>query len=168
MSKIKNRPKIKNRIIRAVRGTLEHRATWLYLLLDESGKRGLEADDFAKAAVLRCGCSQGDELRTRAGTSSLKGLKRELFTLSARMVFEMKIRECTDDLLEIDFHHCPLVAAWQAQGCTDEKIAELCDIAMEGDRGIARSFGCELELGKTIAKGDSKCEIRFKRVSSVE
>jgi len=82
-------------------------------------------------------------------------------------VFEMKIRECTDDSLMIDFHHCPLVAAWQAQGCTDDKIAELCDIAMEGDRGIAKSFGCELELGETIAKGDSRCQISFKRTESV-
>ncbi|MBA4396328.1 MAG: hypothetical protein C0394_02915 [Syntrophus sp. (in: bacteria)] len=70
----------------------------------------------------------------------------------------------TDDQLEIDFHYCPLVAGWQSHGATDEQIARLCDIAMQGDRGIAMSFGCELELGQTIAKGYSKCEIRFKRL----
>ena len=87
----------------------------------------------------------------------------KLFTLPARIVFEMKILACTDDKLDIDFHYCPLVAAWQTQGATDEQIAKLCDIAMQGDRGIASSFGCELELGETIAKGYNKCEIRFKR-----
>jgi len=56
------------------------------------------------------------------------------------------------------------VAAWQEQGCSDEKISKLCDIAMEGDRGIAKSFGCELQLGETIANGGTRCEIRFKRV----
>ena len=60
------------------------------------------------------------------------------------------------------FHYCPLVAAWQAQGAKDEQIEKLCDIAMQGDRGIASSFGCELQLGETIAKGHIKCEIRFK------
>lgn len=165
MSVIKNNPRIKNKIIKAVRGTLEHRALWLYLLLEESEKNGFDGENSAKAAIRRCGCIQGSALREQAGTASLKGLKRKLFTWSARMVFEMKIRCCTDDRLDIDFYHCPLVAAWQAQGASDEKIAELCDIAMEGDRGISSSFGSVLELGKTIAKGDSICEIRFKRIS---
>jgi len=34
---------------------------------------------------------------------------------------------------------------------------------MEGDRGIAQAFGCELELKKTIAKGDGVCQIRIRR-----
>ena len=163
MSNIKNIPKHNNKLIKAVRGLLEHRATWLYLLLDEAKKRGIETEEFAKAAVMRCGCFQGDNLTADAGTKSLKGLKKILFTLPARMVFEMKILACTDDKLDIDFHYCPLVASWQAQGASDEQIAKLCDIAMQGDRGIAKSFGCELELGKTIANGYSECEIRFKR-----
>jgi hypothetical protein len=164
MSIIKNNPKHANRIIKAIRETLEHRAAWLYLLLDEAEKRGINTDEFAKAAILRCGCFQGDHLVAEAGTKSLKGLKKTLFTLPARMVFEMKTLTCTDDQLHIDFHYCPLVAAWQSHGATDEQIARLCDIAMQGDRGIASSFGCELDLGETIAKGHRKCEIRFKRL----
>jgi hypothetical protein len=163
-SNITNHPKHKNKIIKAIRGTLEHRAAWLYLLLDEAEKRGINTEDFAKAAILRCGYFQGDQLIAEAGTKSLKGLKKKLFTLPARMVFEMKILTCTDDELHINFHYCPLVAGWQSHGATDEQVARLCDIAMQGDRGIARSFGCELELGETIAKGYSKCEIRFKRL----
>jgi hypothetical protein len=164
MSNIKNYPKNKNKIIQAIRGLLAHRATWLYLLLDEAEKRGINTEDFAKSAVMRCGCFQGDQLIAKAGTRSLKGLKKILFTMPARMVFEMKILACMDDRLDIDFHYCPLVAAWQSHGVADEQIAKLCDIAMEGDRGIAKSFGCELVLGETIAKGYSKCEIRFKRL----
>jgi hypothetical protein len=164
MSRIKNHPKIKNKLIKAVRGLLEHRAAWLFFLLDEAGKRGISAEDFAKAAVMRCGCFQGEQLTAAAGTRSLKGLKKKLFTWPARMVFEMKILACTEDHLDIDFHYCPLVAAWQEQGASDEQMAGLCDIAMQGDRGIAASFGCELELGETIANGHDKCEIRFKRL----
>jgi hypothetical protein len=164
MSNIKNCPKHNNKIIKAIRGLLEHRAAWLYLLLDEAQKRGYSTEDFAKSAIMRCGCFQGDQLIATAGTKSLKRLKKMLFTLPARLVFEMKILACTDDQLDIDFHYCPLVAAWQARGVADEEIAKLCDIAMQGDRGIAMSFGCELELGETIAKGHRKCEIRFKRL----
>ncbi|MDD5415017.1 MAG: L-2-amino-thiazoline-4-carboxylic acid hydrolase [Smithellaceae bacterium] len=156
-------PKHKSKIIKAIRGTLEHRAAWLYFLLDEAEKHGLKGEDFAKAAIMRCGCFQGDQLTASAGTKSLKGLKKKLFTLPARIVFEMKILACTDYRLDIDFHHCPLVAAWQSQGVDDERIAMLCDIAIQGERGIAKSFGCKLKLGETIAKGYVKCEIRFKR-----
>jgi hypothetical protein len=164
MSTIKNHPKYNNKIIKAVRGTLQHRAAWLYLILDESAKNGVNSENSAKSAVRRCGCFQGEQLTKDAGTTSLKGLRKKLFNFPARMVFEMKILACTDDRLDIDFHFCPLVAAWQELGASDEEIEKLCNIAMEGDRGIANSFGSELELGKTIAKGDNKCEIRFRRL----
>ncbi|NPU84438.1 MAG: L-2-amino-thiazoline-4-carboxylic acid hydrolase [Syntrophaceae bacterium] len=164
MLNIRNEPRYKGRLIRAIRSTLEHRATWLYLLLDEAEKQGIRTEEFAKAAIMRCGCFQGEQLVADARTQSLKGLKKKLFTLPARIVFEMKILSCTDDRLEIDFHYCPLMAAWQYWGASDDQIARLCDITMQGDRGIAASFGCELELGRTIAKGYDRCEIRFKRL----
>ncbi|MEG2405000.1 MAG: L-2-amino-thiazoline-4-carboxylic acid hydrolase [Oscillospiraceae bacterium] len=158
---INNDAKIKNPIIRAVREQLEHRALWLYLLCDEADKKGFSYDDFAPDAIHRCGLYQGGGLVEKGGTSSLRGLHKTLFNLPARMVFEMKIKESTDDKLSIDFHYCPLVKAWQKQGCTDEQISKLCDIAMCGDRGIGESYGAVLDLPKTIARGDDICEIRF-------
>jgi hypothetical protein len=80
MSKISNHPKRKSKLIRAIRGTLEHRAAWLYLSLDEAQKHGLGIDEFAKKAVHRCGCFQGGQLVARAGTKSLKGLKKRFLT----------------------------------------------------------------------------------------
>ena len=163
MSKVKNDAKIKNPLIVAVREQLEHRATWLYLLCDEAQKRGLDPKDFGSAAVKRCGLMQGKGLVEKGKTDSLKGLRKTLFTKPAQWVFEMDVKRCTDDNLDIDFHYCPLVKAWQKQGCSDEEIAVLCDHAMCGDRGIAESFGCKLELPATIAKGDDVCKIRFVR-----
>ena len=75
----------------------------------------------------------------------------------------MDIRRCDDDHLDIDFHYCPLVKAWQKQGCTDEQIAMMCDHAMCGDRGIGEAFGVDLELPGTIAKGDPTCQSRYVR-----
>ena len=43
------------------------------------------------------------------------------------------------------------------------EIRVLCDHAMCGDRGIAESFGCQLDLPATIARGDETCQIRFVR-----
>jgi hypothetical protein len=161
MSKIKNVPKHNNFLLKAIRGTLEHRATWLYLLLREAGKKGIQWEDIGYPAIKACGNMHGRELVELGRTSSLKGLKKKLFTLPAQIVFDMKILESTDGKLSIDFGYCPLVGAWQKIGCTDEEIARLCDIAMEGDRGIAESYGGKLELGETIANGFQKCQIRF-------
>jgi hypothetical protein len=161
MSKIKNVPKHNNFLLKAIRGTLEHRATWLYLLLKEAEKKGIQWEDIGYPAIKACGNMHGRELIDLGRTDSLKGLKRKLFTLPAQIVFDMKILESTDQKLSIDFGYCPLVAAWQKIGCTDEEIARLCDIAMEGDRGIAESYGGKLDLGETIANGFQKCQIRF-------
>lgn len=161
---IKNNAKIKNPLIRSIRELLEHRALWMYLLCDEAKKKGLPPEEYASEAIKRCGIYQGAELRKKAGGGdSLKGLKKTLFSKFAQWVFEMDIKRCTDDNLDIDFHYCPLVKAWQKQGCSEEEIELLCDHAMCGDRGIAESFGCTLQLHKTIAKGDEICEIRFVR-----
>jgi hypothetical protein len=166
MSTIINEPKIKMPLIRAIRELLEHRALWLYLLCDEARKKGFAPEQFAPEAIRRCGCYQGKGYLQKGGSSSLKSLKEQLFSLPARLIFEMKIRSCTDDTLDIDFYYCPLVASWQKQGCSDEEIVRLCDFAMEGDRGIAESFGCKLDLRKTIAQGQGLCEIRFRRKSA--
>lgn len=165
MSRVKNEAKIKNKIIVAVREQLEHRALWLYLLCDEAKKRGLDPKDFASAAVRRCGLAQGKNLVKKGKTKSLKGLKKTLFTKPAQWVFEMDVLENTDETLYLDFHYCPLVKAWQKAGCSDEEIAQLCDIAMCGDHGIGACFDSVLELPKCIAKGDEVCSLRYKKIS---
>ncbi len=163
MSQITNAPRIKNPLIRAVREQLEHRALWMYLLCREAERKGLPPQEFAPEAIRRCGLYQGGELVKKGESESLKGLKKLLFTKPAQWVFEMKVLESTADSLYIDFHYCPLLKAWQKQGCSDEEMSQLCDFAMCGDRGIAESYGCELRLPKTLARGDSVCEIRFER-----
>ncbi|MEG1732047.1 MAG: L-2-amino-thiazoline-4-carboxylic acid hydrolase [Longicatena sp.] len=163
MSKITNEAKITNPIVQAVRGQLEQRAAWLYLLCDEGEKRGLDPVEFGSEAIKRCGLGQGKLLVKQGNTRSLKGLRKTLFTKPAQWMFEMKVQNCSDDQLEIHFHYCPLVKAWQKAGCSDEKIAQLCDIAMCGDRGIGESYGCALDLKKTIANGDEICHLRYYR-----
>lgn len=163
MSTISNIPKKNNFLVKAIRGLLEHRATWLYLILYEVGKKGISWEEVGSPAVRACGHMHGQDLVDLSGTHSLKGLKKKLFTKPAQIVFEMKILKSTDNELFIDFGFCPLVAAWQKLGCSDEEISRLCDIAMEGDRGIAESFGGRLELGDTIANGHECCQLRFKK-----
>ena len=99
------------------------------------------------------------EPRPRPPYPAVKGL----FGKPAQMVFEMDVKDVQDDRFELEFHYCPLVKAWQKQGCTDEEISNLCDWAMCGDRGIGEAYGCDLDLPKTIARGDDVCHLIYHR-----
>ncbi|MEG1394288.1 MAG: L-2-amino-thiazoline-4-carboxylic acid hydrolase [Clostridia bacterium] len=166
MSKIINEPKIKNAIVVKVREQLEHRAMWLALLAKEAEEKGVDPTTFGRDAIYKCGQFQGAKLSD--GVKSFKQLKKNLFSKPAQWMFEMDIKECTDDKLSIDFHYCPLVKAWQKLGLPDDEIARLCDTAMCGDRGIASQFGGKLNLDKVIAKGDPICEIRFVKDENIK
>ena len=74
----------------------------------------------------------------------------------------MEIVECGEDKLHIQFHHCPLVAGWQEIGCGDEEVSKLCDIAMDGDRNIAKACQLDFTLGDTIADGAPCCDLTFR------
>ena len=162
MSRIINEPSIKTPLIAALRELLEHRALWMYFLCDEVEKKGLKPQEYAPAAIRRCGEYQGGLLVKKGKKGkSLKGLKKALFGFFARRVFEMKILNCDDEHLDIDFSYCPLVKAWQKQGCSDERIEMMCKHAMCGDRGIGSCFDAELELRQTIAEGAQTCQLRY-------
>jgi hypothetical protein len=169
---IKNTAKKNGFLVRNLRNFFEHRALWMYFICDEARKKGLDPEGFARAAIRRCGLYHGmraltgkDEAVQAAGSQggSCRQLQKKLFPPIGKKIFEMKYVKLEDDAFDVDFHYCPLVNAWQKQGCTDDEIDKLCDWAMEGDRGITDAFGCELELKKTIARGDGVCEIRIRR-----
>jgi hypothetical protein len=171
---IKNTAMKKGFIVRNIRNFFEHRALWMYLLCSEACKKGLKPESFVPAAIRRCGIYHGmraltglqnadDQAAADKQAGSCKLLQKKMFPPMGRAIFEMKFLKIKDAVFEVDFHYCPLVSAWQKQGCSDEEIDKLCDWAMEGDRGIAEAFGCELELKKTIARGDGVCQLRFRR-----
>ena len=165
MSNIKNEAKIKNPLIVGIREQLEHRALWMYLIQDEAKKKGYDPETFVPDAIHRCGIYQGGLLKTKGNKgNSLVGLKKALFGFFAQKVFEMDIKRNDDNHLDIDFHYCPLVKAWQKQGCSDEEIAKLCDWAMCGDCGIGKCFDSVLDLPATIARGDETCQLRYHHV----
>jgi len=158
---IKNEASDRGQHIKDLRDAIEHRATWFYYLVQEAKKRGLDYD-FARDAITACGCFHGNNKYTK--TDDLVVFAPEFISDNVRNIFEMDTT-LTEDEFNIEFHYCPLVAAWKKLTDDEEEIAMLCDIAMDGDRGIASTFdNFEFHLGKTIAKGDNICEVCFKKV----
>ena len=159
---IKNENKINEAHVNDMRSAIEHRATWFYLLLDEARKQGIDWDNFARKAIFRCGCFHGDNRFEKS--TSLKKFAGQFANELYRKIFEMEVAESTEDKFVVNFHYCPLVAAWLKHTDNEEDIAHLCDIAMEGDRGIVGTFAdFEMELHETIASGKECCRIVVKK-----
>ena len=167
MEKIFSQAEHEEEIVREVRKAIEHRATWMYLLLQEARKRGLDWDDFARPAIHATGCFYGQKRREKMkDPHSLEEFSTIFAAGTSRKVFEMQVLEADQEKYYLDFHYCPLVSAWEKLGVPPEEIEQLCDIAMEGDRGTADEFPAfEFSLGKTIAGGHEVCEIRFDNIS---
>ena len=141
------------------RADFEHRAIWAGLLIDEAKKAGLTTE-FAHNAIRRCGHFHGNNKYPR--TNDLKEFACAFANEDVVKTFEMEILDNDDEKLSIDVHYCPLVAGWLKAGLKEEDLPELCDIAMDGDRGIIDTYPeFNFELGKTIAKGDDVCQIRI-------
>jgi len=157
---IKNEAKIREDHVRDVRAAIKHRATWFYFLLDEARKRGLDWDDFARKAVFRTGCLHGDSRFKK--TDSLREFAEQFLTDLGKKLFEMEVHEISDDRFVVAFKFCPLVSAWMELTDDEKEIAHLCDIAMDGDRGIVSTFpGFQLDIPETIAGGGDGCTLVF-------
>lgn len=154
---IKNVAEDRGTHIEDLRNAFEHRATWMYLMYKEAKKEGL-SDQFAHDAIKKCGLFHGE---TKYTHGDFEVFKKEFINDNVKGVFMMDDSASTSEQLSVDFHYCPLLSAWKKLGATDEECRALCDIAMDGDRGICESMGYKFSLGKTIANGDDVCEVRI-------
>lgn len=164
MSNIKNYPNEVDDKVEAVRNAIEFRATWFALLFDEMRKAGVDAEGITRRAIRRCGREiHGVRAAQAVQGRSLNGYEQSAFSFNElmRKVFIMGPVTSDEDNANAYLGYCPLVAAWQKMGFSDEDIDLLCDMVMEGDRGVADANGFKLHLGSTIGSGCEKCNIHF-------
>lgn len=155
MEPIKPKQYLDDEHVADFRSATEHRATWMYLLVDEARKRGLDPE-FARDAIYRCGCFHRSQ---KPETDSLRDYCESVFHQIGRKVFEQEV-DITEEQATVVFHYCPLVAAWQKQTDDPEYIKLLCDMAMDGDRGMFSDPSLEFHLDQTIAGGCDSCIVR--------
>lgn len=166
MSNIKNYTVPGDEIVEAVRSAIEFRATWMGLIYDEMRKAGVDAESIIRKAIRRCGREiHGVRAQNTVVGRPLDGQDLEKFSFNELMqkVFNMNPVTSDKDNADAYLNYCPLVAAWQKMGFDDETIALLCDMTMEGDRGVGDTNGFKLHLGSTIGGGCEKCNIHFYR-----
>ena len=162
---IKNVANPTEEIVNVNRAQIEHRATWMGLIYDEMVKAGIDAEPIVRRAIKRTGLIHGERFKSQcADPENCADFKDAFLGTEASvgpMSFNMNNIKADGDNVTVDFHYCALVSAWQKLGFDDETIALLCDMAMDGDRGIAEAMGLELSLTDTIAKGCETCKLHF-------
>ncbi|MDU2064353.1 MAG: L-2-amino-thiazoline-4-carboxylic acid hydrolase [Sporomusaceae bacterium] len=151
-------------LVNVRRSATEHRATWTgltYVKAREAGEAAA-AEKFIRQAIVETGLTQGAELKAACSDPENLSCFGDVFLgPDVAKTFELEYRHKTQELLEMDFHYCPLLKAWQKLGLDDETCEKLCDMAMDGDRYIAKAMGYGFELGDTIAKGCKTCHITY-------
>lgn len=140
-----------------------HRYTWFHFLVKEAVDQGLDIE-FARNAIRSCGVFHGETLFPKfSEETDLHELVKAFINDNVKAIFEVE-EEVTDDTMITRFHYCPAVAQWQKLGVSEENIKLYCDMGMDGDRGIFSVYpDLEMELTKTIARGDNICEIILTR-----
>lgn len=162
---ITNNPNPVADIVEVNRAQIEHRATWMGLIYDEMVKAGIDAEPILRRAIKRCGRMHGENFKARcADPQSCVDFKNAFLGDESKVgpqSFNMKNIQADHDNVTVNFNYCALVSAWKKLGFDDETCALLCDVAMDGDRGIAETMGLELALENTIAKGCATCDLHF-------
>lgn len=147
-----------------LRGAIGHRATWTGLTYVKAQKAGKadEAESFIRDAIMQTGECHGAAIKARcADPQNVASFTESFLTSTLVKTFEMEFKTKTEDRLDLEFHHCPLLKAWQDLGIDAATCEKLCDMAMDGDRGIAKAMGYDFHLGGTLAKGCGSCEVSF-------
>jgi predicted hydrocarbon binding protein len=144
------------------RAQIEHRATWMGLIYDEMIKAGIDAEPIIRRAIKRCGRAHGEIFKNKCADPDNCADFRNVFLGDLGInTFNMDTISADHENVKVNFHYCALVNAWQKLGFNDDICSLLCDMAMDGDRGIAEVMGLKLELSETIAKGCASCKLHF-------
>lgn len=162
---IKNVANPAEEIVNVNRAQIEHRATWMGLIYDEMVKAGIDAEPIVRRAIKRTGLMHGERFKKQcADPDNCVDFKNSFFGDESSIgpaSFNMHDIKADHDNLTSNFHYCALVSAWEKLGFDQDTISLLCDMAMDGDRGIAEAMGLELTLTDTIAKGCESCKLHF-------
>lgn len=145
------------------RNQIEVRATWLAMIYQEMVAAGIEnTEEILRKAIFKYGLNKGAGVKSSvADTQDMRQFVEKTPSQTGRKTFNMNDIHAEYDEAPITFNYCPLVSAWEKMNLDDDTIALLCDIAMDGDRGLAKAMGFELDITDTIAKGCKTCELYY-------
>ncbi len=134
-----------------------------YMTKQEAAAQGIDLTPVTKEVQRKASIASAEEIvsrmedKTDVGEYIAKMFKGPI----GYEAYEVEVVESNHDKVDLEYHYCPLVQAWQSLGLPDEEIAALCDAAMVGDSIMAETAGFDLDIQKTIARGDCVCKLVY-------
>jgi len=165
MSKVSNVAHVTDNVVCNVRrGAIEQRGRWAAAFYLEAKKQGIDLEPIMRAAIHRIGVESGEKEKAAFEGELNAGTYADYFVnkKSVPETFEKKLVSASDEEAVVTLNYCALLKAWQNMGMSDEELALMCDIAMEGDRGIAEGLGLDFDLEGSLADGCKCCTLRYK------
>ncbi len=132
------------------------RAMWLHYLLETAEKLGTDVEALTDDAIFKNGKAATSKWDCRNAADFARTMSGNVI---GREAFNSTLVEANDDHAVLHFKYCPLVAAWEKEGLSKERIADLCRHACKGDQGRASNFPITLKFPKQLARGDEYCEL---------
>ena len=134
-----------------------------YMTKQEAAARGIDLTEVSKAVQYKSSVAASQAIVAQMEDKSDVGeyIAKMFKGPTGYEAFEVDVVETGHDKVDLEYHYCPLVKAWQEMGLSDEEIAQLCDSAMVGDTIMAETAGFELDIQKTIARGDGVCKLVY-------
>ncbi len=164
LSNIKNVPSVTdNEVVNVRRAAIEQRGTWAAMFYLEAKADGIDLEPIMRRAIRKIGINSGKkELEALGGKVTAKQYAEYFTTRGAPQTFEKRLTCAEEGESHVDLCYCALLNAWKKLGLDDETCALMCDIAMEGDRGVAEGLGLDFELGNTLARGGECCQLCYR------
>ena len=165
MSKIKNEAHVTDdAVVNVRRAAIEQRGRWAAGFYKEAKEQGIDLEPIMRSAIHKIGLASGEkEKKDFEGKDLNAETYARYFTSKAQSnTFEKRLVSANEDEAVVTLNYCALLSAWQKMGLSDEECALMCDIAMEGDRGIAEGVGLDFDLEGSLADGCECCTLRYK------
>ncbi|MBQ2657627.1 MAG: L-2-amino-thiazoline-4-carboxylic acid hydrolase [Erysipelotrichaceae bacterium] len=165
MSNIKNEAHVTDdALVNVRRAAIEHRGKWAAAIYKEAEAEGIDLAPIMRKAIHKVGVEAGEkEKKDFEGKDLNAETYARYFTGKAQSnTFEKKLVSANEDEAVVTLNYCALLKAWQKMGLSDEECALMCDIAMEGDRGIAEGLGLDFDLEGSLADGCECCTLHYK------
>lgn len=122
----------------AIRTAMETRAALIYFFVKSAKDMGLDYLTLGRKAMFANGAYKAKTVFTQ--TSDIPEFSKQYMQPQTLEAFDGCVTVCNETCMQEESTYCPLVESWKK--LTDDVgfLAELCDIAMCGDRGILSCY----------------------------
>lgn len=144
---------------------IQHRATWFARIYMEMKDAGIDPEPILRKAVKKTGLADGEKIKAAmTDKKDLIQFANNFHSASGDEAFGVEYLIKDKDQLKVAFYTCPLIDAWKKLDLSEDDIDLLCDMAMDGDRGIAEAVGLDLKLKDRLGMAHCEfCDLTFKK-----